>query len=126
MKDWLLIFIGGGIGSTMRYGLARAVALAGPVAFPLGTLGANVLASLLLGMLVAYTDSKFSIDPAWRLFMGIGICGGFSTFSTYSFELLEMIRGSQYMSAAAYAIASMVLCVAAIAAGILVFKYFNS
>jgi fluoride exporter len=91
----LLVMIGGAIGSLSRFWVNNfAVALFG-IAFPIGTLGINILGSFMLGFLVAW-GQPLGIDPKLRLLLGTGFCGGFTTFSTFSVEGLVMLEKGNF------------------------------
>lgn len=78
--------------------------------FPMGTLVVNVVACFLVGIFIELLDEKFAGNPLTRVFLTIGFCGGFSTFSTFSFETLELFRSQQYFYAFANIGLSVVLC----------------
>ena len=116
--DIILVFAGGGIGSTVRFLLGRWVNALHSYNFPLGTLVVNVVACIVLGFVVGVADHRQVISPSARLFWTVGFCGGFSTFSTFSSETLALIQGGFYMSTFVYIISSLVLCLAGTFAGI--------
>jgi CrcB protein len=95
----LLVFLGGGTGAVLRYAVGRW--LSGywwATAFPWATFGINALGSFALGTLVmVYADR-----PGWRTLLGVGVCGGFTTFSTFSVETLHLIEKGRYAAATAY------------------------
>ena len=104
----VLLAVGGGAGANARYWLGRLVAwVQGPVAFPWATLLINVSGSVVLGLVAAaYLGHP---DPArrnWYLLLGTGFCGGFTTFSTFSYETLKLMQDDRPASAAAYVLAS--------------------
>ncbi|WNJ17601.1 fluoride efflux transporter CrcB [Pontibacter sp. G13] len=103
------IFLGGGAGSLCRYGLAKAFP-AGPEGFPYGTLAANFLACVVLGVAWHYFASHTGVNSQVKAMVLVGFCGGFSTFSTFSFETLRLIQAGNYGIAALYVIGSMVSC----------------
>jgi len=111
--SYLAIFIGGGLGSMARYGLARWAISAGREIM-WGTLAANVLACLLLGYL-AYGASQESYSPTTRLLLATGFCGGFSTFSTFSLEAFSLLQSGRAGLAVLYLFLSLLLGFAAIA-----------
>lgn len=108
------IFLGSGLGGITRYGISR---LLPPSAFPIGTLAANILACLVLGMITGYAASKELFSENTRLFWTAGFCGGFSTFSTFSNETLGLMKTGNYWLATMYVIASVVTCILATYAG---------
>lgn len=115
MRLVLAVAFGGAAGSVARYLTSRALA---PVAdLPLGTVVVNVVGSFVLGMLVATAPAG---EPSpWRLALGVGFCGGFTTFSAFSIELLALVGNGATGRAAVYAVISVVLGVVAAFAGAL-------
>ena len=95
MNTLLAIFIGGGLGSLSRYGMGKLAAKLYDGQFPLGTFIANVCACLVMGVAVYYI-SKNQISDTWKSFLLIGFCGGFSTFSTFSYETLDLMKQGLY------------------------------
>lgn len=93
MNLWLLVFVGGGAGSVARFAIGRAMlrAAAGH-AFPWGMLAANLLATGLLAWLVFKLNTLAPERQAWHALLAIGFCGGFSTFSTFSYENYALLR----------------------------------
>ena len=99
MNQLLLIFIGGGLGSLVRFAFSKFIQENIDKPFPFGTLGVNVLASLILGILVGMFEAKTLINPNYRTFITIGFCGGFSTFSTFSNDTLQLIQNNRITEA---------------------------
>ncbi len=118
MQDFFLVFVGGGIGSTVRFLLSRLVNTWHNYNFPFGTLSVNIIACLVLGYVVGIADHRQLISPAARLFWTVGFCGGFSTFSTFSAETLTLIQNGFHLSTVIYIVLSLVLCLAATFGGI--------
>lgn len=97
LKAIAMVFIGGGLGSVIRYLIGRSVVHYFPSSFPTATLISNLIACLILGLVAYLTVSKTSnLSPAMVLLLATGFCGGLSTFSTFSFESLELIRQGMY------------------------------
>lgn len=110
---YALVFLGGGLGSCLRFALGRWAVHAGAAA-TWGTLLANVLACGLLGYLAAELDRGCADAPSWRLFLATGLCGGFSTFSTFSLEALALAQSGRPGAAALYVGLSLGLGLAAV------------
>lgn len=109
------IFIGGGLGSLFRFGLAQRFNALG--AYSWGTFAANGLSCLALGVLLGWAG-RHHLSPEARLFFITGFCGGFSTFSTFSNELLVLLRQGDYLLAGAYLLSSVVVGLAAVLVGL--------
>lgn len=92
MNYLFLVFVGGGIGSVLRYLLSKYISSNFTHINVVGTLSSNLLASLLLAFLIYFMHEKNSLDIGWKLFLVTGLCGGFSTFSTFSYETYELFR----------------------------------
>lgn len=108
--------VGGAIGTAARYGVGRRFPVrAGD--WPLATFGENVLGAALLGLLVAVLASRRTPSPGLRLLLATGTLGAFTTFSTFSTELVLLVHDDQLRLALAYAVATLVAGVAAAAAG---------
>jgi CrcB protein len=117
MKHILLIFAGGGLGSVVRFLLGRWVSGFHQINFPFGTLAVNVVACFILGIVVGLSDSKQLLSADSRIFWTIGFCGGFSTFSTFSYETVQLIHGQAIGSGVVYVMVSVVLCLGAVVMG---------
>ena len=96
MKHILLIGFGGFIGSVARYYISRINLTADFLSLPLGTLIVNVLGSLILGFLTGIAERSILMNVELRLFLMIGLCGGFTTFSTFAGENLMLMRNGQF------------------------------
>jgi CrcB protein len=102
------VFVGGGIGATLRYWLGGAVYKFMGTDFPYGTLLVNVLGCFFIGFLLSVFEERFVIQPTLRLFLTIGILGGFTTFSTFSFETIALLREGSYLRGTANVVYSIV------------------
>ena len=111
MMQLVAIFIGGGLGSLARFGVGKLVSANFSGHFPLGTLSANVLSCVVMGLALGLFSDKVLADPWLKAFVVIGFCGGFSTFSTFSYETLELFRNGQAWFAAANVLVSVGFCV---------------
>lgn len=118
MKALVLIFVGGGLGSVVRFLLGRWVTGLHNLNFPWGTLVVNVVACFVLGLIVGFADHKQMLSADMRIFWAVGFCGGFSTFSTFSYETLLLFQQTAVMSGIVYVIASVAVCLAATATGV--------
>ena len=112
----LAIFAGGGLGSVCRYLLGTLLQGRSPATFPFGTLVVNVLGCVLIGVLAkVFLDTQDNL--VLRSALMIGFCGGFTTFSAFSLELLALVNSGQWARAGTYVAASVVLCLAGTAIG---------
>ncbi|MCF8247734.1 MAG: fluoride efflux transporter CrcB [Saprospiraceae bacterium] len=116
MQTYLFVFLGGGLGSICRFGLGNWLMTSHRLQFPWATFATNVLACLILGVLVSLSMKGRLGGPMSVLLMA-GFCGGFSTFSTFSNEAIQLLVAGQWFRAFAYMAASLLVCLAAIYAG---------
>jgi fluoride exporter len=116
MNPIILVMSGGALGAAMRYGLARALPMS-PSGWPWATFAANVLGGLAMGVLAAWMLRGDNSAESLRLFVGVGVLGGFTTFSAFSLEMAQMIERGQMGLAAGYAVASVLLALGALFAG---------
>lgn len=116
---YLWVAIGGALGSMARYGMSGFVAAMTGGVFPYGTLVVNVTGAILIGFLATLSgpDSRFFIPASGRIFMMTGVCGGYTTFSTFSLETANLMRDGEWTAALANAGFSVILCLAAIWVG---------
>lgn len=114
--QYLLVFAGGGLGSLLRYGIARGMS-GYDFSFPYATLVANILSCIVLGFFVAWS-LKGGVSDGMKLFFMVGLCGGFSTFSTFSNETFSLFETGNYAYAFANILGSVVVCLVAIYMGI--------
>jgi CrcB protein len=125
MKEAIVIFVGGGIGAAGRYWLSGAVHRAGGGgSFPAGTLAVNILGCFLIGVLMVAMEERFLVSPALRLFLTIGVLGGFTTFSSFSYESLALVRDGEVLLGLLNVGGSVVLCLLATYAGTAIAKLF--
>lgn len=107
MQNILAVFIGGGTGAVLRY-LAGVLAVKVlNVNLPVSTFVVNIAGCFILGFLFALFVSKPEINPALKLALTAGFCGGLTTFSTFSLELFEMLKNAQYMQVLVYLVSSL-------------------
>ncbi|MFL6584750.1 MAG: fluoride efflux transporter CrcB [Chthoniobacterales bacterium] len=116
MSEYLWVGIGGAIGSMARFWISGVVAERYGAFFPYGTLTVNVTGSFVIGVLAALAepDGHWLITPAMRGFLMIGICGGYTTFSSFSLQTLALVQEGSWWRAGANAIASFALCLIAV------------
>jgi fluoride exporter len=119
---YLIVFIGGGIGAALRHGVNVAAAGFLGTAFPYGTLFINVSGSLIMGLIAEYFALKAGLPQSWRLFLTTGILGGFTTFSAFSLEAALLYERGQLASAAIYVVASVVLSIGGLFAGLAIVR----
>ncbi|HZC38134.1 MAG TPA: fluoride efflux transporter CrcB [Sphingomicrobium sp.] len=119
MLTYLWIAIGSALGGMARYASSRAVAYRFGETFPWGTLLVNVTGSLVIGFVAALSgpDSRVMVSPNARQFIMVGLCGGFTTFSSFSLQTLELIRNRDFGEAFGNIALSFAACMAAVAIG---------
>ncbi|WP_373472293.1 fluoride efflux transporter FluC [Sphingorhabdus lacus] len=123
MYSILLVMSGGAIGAGLRFGLSRALPYSGQ-GWPWSTFVANILGGLAMGILTAWVLRGDNSAEPLRLFVGVGVLGGFTTFSAFSLEMARMIEQGQTGLAAGYALASVLLALGALFAGMTAAKAF--
>lgn len=108
----LAIAAGGAAGALLRYWMAAGINRATGHGFPFGTLAVNMLGSLAMGMLFVVLVERSALSQEYRALLLIGLLGGFTTFSSFSLETLQLVEGGQWLQALANVVASVVLCLA--------------
>jgi CrcB protein len=117
MKHILFVFIGGGLGSAARYGLSKW--LTNPeVTIPYGTLVANVLGSLFIGVILGYSLKSDILSQQTTLLLATGFCGGFTTFSTFAYENQTFLKNGDFLNFGVYTLGSFALALIAVFAGL--------
>jgi len=114
MKNYLIVTLGAGVGGALRYFVTDLASKIFSITFPFGTLSVNVIGSFILGFVLFYLDSIELISADLRLFLTIGLCGGFTTFSTFSFETMKLIQDSEYLLAGANVLLNVLLTIFAV------------
>ncbi len=121
MLNVLLVALGGGLGAAGRFGISLAFPARGD-AWPWATFGINVTGSLLIGVLAGWLSTRGEAGEPWRLLLGVGVLGGFTTFSAYSLETMRMIERNDWVGASTYSIGSVIAGLAAVAIGLAMAK----
>ena len=112
MKEVLIVGLAGFAGSISRYLIQNAVVNRFITIFPLGTFAINIIGSLIIGVIFGFAERYQWMTHEWRLFLAIGFCGSFTTFSTFAFDNLQMIKDGNYYQLFWYISLSLVLGVA--------------
>ena len=120
LKNMLLVGLGGAVGSILRY-LAAHTGNALHCASWIATLSVNAIGSFLIGLfMAAYTSGD------WKLMLTVGLCGGFTTYSTFSAQSLEMLRSGNYLSASVYIVGTVLLCLLFVWVGVYIGAKFGN
>ena len=117
LQKYLLIAVGGALGSIARYWVSSTIASRVGIRFPYGTLIVNITACVIIGFTLTYLGRRADLNPAWRFLIPIGFIGAYSTFSTYEWETLSSLRSGAFLLAGLYAGGSFVLGLAAVWGG---------
>jgi CrcB protein len=123
MKALLMVFLGGGLGSSLRFLISRYLNLVTQT-IPWGTFSVNIFGSLLLGLILGFVVKSNSLSGNAILFLATGFCGGFTTFSAFAFENVEFLKSGDYFNFAIYTLGSLILGFAAVFAGFYFSKFF--
>jgi len=124
LNSYLLVFVGGGLGATLRHAVNLACARLFGTAFPWGTFLINVSGSLVMGVIAGYLSFRGAAAQPWRLFVMTGILGGYTTFSAFSLDAMLLYERGELGLALGYVAGSVVLALAGLAAGLLLMRQF--
>ena len=94
--NFLIVAVGGALGSAARYGLSHAAGLLLPTSFPFGTFLVNAIGCLAFGLIVGVSEGRGALTPGARLFWLVGVLGGFTTFSSYTYDTFVLARGGSW------------------------------
>ena len=122
LKTLLIIGTGGFLGSISRYGVTVLTTKWWGNAFPWGTLTVNIIGSFLIGIIYGLAVQNDWLTAEMRLFLAIGFCGSFTTFSTFSYDIIQMINTGHFIYTSLYVAGSILLGILAVFAGIGLFK----
>lgn len=122
VKSILIVGLGGFIGSALRFTVSRFFHIHGLTLFPWGTLAVNIMGSFLIGIFFGISEKGGLMSPEWRLFLTMGICGGFTTYSTFSNDAYMLLQQNEFLRFAAYSGVSFVLGLFAVFLGRLIIK----
>lgn len=121
--EYLWVGIGGFVGANARYATGRLVAERFGDGYPWGTFLVNLTGSFLIGVLLTILIDRAAGDPFWRLFLVVGFLGGYTTFSSYTFEAIALAMDGKWLAAGFYVVGSTLLGLAACGAGIALARY---
>ena len=116
MKSFLLVFLGGGLGSGLRY-LVTITMNQYSKFLPFGTFTVNMLGCLLIGLILGYAQKENTLTSNQTLLLATGFCGGFTTFSAFANENLELIKNGEFFNFSVYAIGSVLIGILAVFIG---------
>ncbi|TXG35199.1 fluoride efflux transporter CrcB [Seonamhaeicola maritimus] len=121
MKHILLVFIGGGFGSVLRYIIGKYLN-SSQTGFPYGTFAANIIGSLFIGVILGLAAKNNSLSQSQTLLLATGFCGGFTTFSTFAYENHMFLKAGDFTSFAVYTIGSFIVGFLAVFLGMFLVK----
>jgi len=123
MKQLLLVFIGGGFGSALRFVIGKYMN-SSETGIPWGTFTANILGSLIIGIILGLAAKNDALSSNQTLLLATGFCGGFTTFSTFAYENHVFLKSGDFTSFALYTIGSFIIAFLAVYAGLFIAKSF--
>jgi CrcB protein len=123
--NYVLVFIGGGLGSTLRHTINMVCARLLGTAFPYHTFIINITGSLVMGLVAGYLAFKGGASQPWRLFLMTGILGGYTTFSAFSLDTALLYERGAIGLAALYVLGSVVLSIVGLFAGLALVRHFT-
>ncbi|KGK87818.1 camphor resistance protein CrcB [Desulfosporosinus sp. HMP52] len=118
MQTALVIAVGGALGALSRYSLGVWISNKWNSSFPLHTFLINISGAFLLGFLHILFVERLNVSPFWRLGIGVGFLGAFTTFSTFGFEVISLLEGGSFITAGLYVILSIVVGFSGVALGV--------
>lgn len=121
MKQLLLVFVGGGFGSVLRYVIGKYLNST-ETGIPFGTFAANIIGSLLIGIILGLAVKNDTLSQNQTLLLATGFCGGFTTFSTFAYENYVFLKSGDFASFAVYTVASFVVGFLAVFLGMFLVK----
>jgi CrcB protein len=119
LQKYMYIAVGGALGAMARFWVGSTVADRLGTKFPYGTFVINMTACVVIGFSLTFLAKRTDLNPAWRFFVPIGFLGAYSTFSSYGWEAVSMLRNGEFSMAALYAFGSLFLGLVAVWCGIL-------
>ncbi|TXJ22921.1 MAG: fluoride efflux transporter CrcB [Afipia sp.] len=122
--NYVLVFIGGGLGASLRHAINVGCARACGINFPYGTFVINITGSLVMGIIAGYLALKGEASQPWRLFVMTGILGGYTTFSAFSLDAVTLYQRGEMGLALFYVIGSVALSIAGLFAGLALVRHF--
>ncbi|OPL09887.1 MAG: camphor resistance protein CrcB [Firmicutes bacterium ML8_F2] len=117
IKSFLIAGIGGFLGSGVRFLISRYIQISFASVFPWGTFLVNILGSLLIGIFFGISEKGNFMSPEWRLFLTVGFCGGFTTFSSFSNDAFLLLQNKELFRLATYSTMSFLLGLLAVILG---------
>ena len=123
--NYLLVFIGGGLGSSLRHTINMVCARLLGTAFPYHTFIINITGSIVMGLIAGYLAFKGEASQPWRLFLMTGVLGGYTTFSAFSLDTALLYERGAVGLAALYVVGSVVLSIAGLFAGLALVRHFS-
>ncbi|BEV45258.1 fluoride efflux transporter CrcB [Afipia carboxidovorans] len=123
--NYLLIFVGGGIGASLRHAVNELCVRLFGLGFPIGTFLINITGSLVMGLIAGYLAFKGAAAQPWRLFVMVGLLGGYTTFSSFSLDAVTLYERGARGAALGYVVGSVALGIIGLVAGLAVVRHFS-